>query len=410
MTKAKTILLLLATLPILASLTFNIQSDSLSLPTLETLTGESHPDDQAIALSYQLSYILIIVTGLLAAAAYVKPDLIPSEWILTLATILICLALFEGILRINPAIAGYNVANEIHPNLGNGPRDIFIYENGTPHMKPNFQTKAYFNGYWWNHSTDDYGFRNPETYKDPDILLLGDSHIYGHGLEQHQTIAQHLRDNTNYTVLNMARIGDTIDDYVRFISQYNASFNPDHIFHFYYHNDIRDLNWSKTENQQETFINTPITNLDLPDQPTNITKIMQTKRQENNLPPLWSTLAATYIYNDVGAPEIPDFPKSCQYRSREWSYMEHGLRYIEQVATQNNASFTLAPIIDPGNDRQQQVQNKRVQAIAQRINASYMNISHITRNASNRLPHDRHLNQHGHKKISRQIQTYLDEK
>jgi len=41
----------------------------------------------------------------------------------------------------------------------------------------------YYNRYVWTHEADALGFRNRGPIVPADVLLLGDSFIYGHGVE-----------------------------------------------------------------------------------------------------------------------------------------------------------------------------------------------------------------------------------
>src|SRR2546430_4217354 len=51
-------------------------------------------------------------------------------------------------------------------------------------MRPHSEREMFFDGYHWHHRTDWMGFRNPEDRKSADVVLLGDSMVYGHGLEE----------------------------------------------------------------------------------------------------------------------------------------------------------------------------------------------------------------------------------
>lgn len=397
--------LCIAALLPLTFLTTGITGDTL-LPTAEELTGEPGANAQADILAHWLSTAVILASILFLTATFLAPNT-KSEWLLAFTVTLIMLGGFEAALHLQPDILGYSYANYVRPNYDSGA--MWVYENDSRLMIPNNNNTLYYNGYWWNHSTDDYGFRNPETYEDPDIILLGDSHIYGFGLEQDETIAQQLRDKTGETVLNMARTGDTIYQQIRFITAYKDKFNPDHIFHFYYHNDIRDINRVTSQDDRETFINTPVADIQLPTNPTEITK-QPPYGQDNRIIPRFRTMfAITYFALDIDEAGRERFPRSCRYRMQQWDYLEHGLTYLNHVATNKNATLTIAPIIDHGSYRQQHVQNRRLKQIANNLNAAYLNISDITQNTANRLPHDNHLNADAHRLIAERITTHLDE-
>jgi hypothetical protein len=70
------------------------------------------------------------------------------------------------------------------------------------------------NGLRWRHATDARGFRNPDGVP-TQVLLLGDSMIYGHGVEEPATVAGVLRREHAIAAYDMSRQGSCLyDDYV----------------------------------------------------------------------------------------------------------------------------------------------------------------------------------------------------
>jgi hypothetical protein len=62
----------------------------------------------------------------------------------------------------------------------------------TERMRPHYRREMFFNGYYWHHQTDWMGFRNPKDRSHVDIALIGDSMVYGHGLEEPSTVRSNL--------------------------------------------------------------------------------------------------------------------------------------------------------------------------------------------------------------------------
>ena len=110
--------------------------------------------------------------------------------ILLFGTIIFFLLIFEIVLRLHPLLLGQDFANMVLTKYHRGDDGIYDYYPALnmKFMKPNFSTINYFNGYEWEHKTDSLGFRNPSDRDKAEIVLIGDSLIYGHGVNQNQTI------------------------------------------------------------------------------------------------------------------------------------------------------------------------------------------------------------------------------
>jgi hypothetical protein len=191
-----------------------------------------------------------------------KNNLIVNVNLLFVA-IVMTLFVVEGALRISPQILGRDFANGILTKYTTNQDGIYFLSancQGTPLnlMKPNFRTMMYYNGYRWLHETDRYGFRNPKDREEADILLLGDSFIYGHGVNVDQTVAHFLEHGSTYSVVNLARQGDCAFQQVFLLSQYITHFKPRYVFYFFYENDITDLYLYLTEDEMTEFIKRPI--------------------------------------------------------------------------------------------------------------------------------------------------------
>jgi len=154
--------------------------------------------------------------------------------------------LIEASLRMHPALVGREFSNGISSNYRSGPGGIY-YGGETCDgirinlMKPDFRTQMQFNGYTWVHETDHLGFRNPPEHYPADILLIGDSYIYGHGVDFDKTVSNILEELSGKRVYNTARQGDAIFEQHFLLSQYIDVISPKFILYFYYVNDISDL-------------------------------------------------------------------------------------------------------------------------------------------------------------------------
>ncbi len=127
-------------------------------------------------------------------------------------SLLFALGLLEGVLRLAPGVLSPRLGNHVYSKYGVFPGGMYFLEpvSRSTFLHTRFETGAYWNGYRWRHRTDELGFRNPEGLEQREILLLGDSLIYGHGVEAEQTAAEILRTELGWPVYNMGRQGDCI--------------------------------------------------------------------------------------------------------------------------------------------------------------------------------------------------------
>ena len=108
-------------------------------------------------------------------------------------------------------------------------------------MKPDFARDMYFNGYRWQHQTDGMGFRNPITRDQADVVLLGDSMVYGHGLEETHTLRHQLETLIQRPVQNLGMQGSSVHQEYHILKNFGLQLEPQFTFLFFLSNDIHDL-------------------------------------------------------------------------------------------------------------------------------------------------------------------------
>lgn len=165
---------------------------------------------------------------------------------------LLGLGILEIALRTLPLKRASTLANEVYTAYGSFPGGIYFTEPETQinFMVPNFETENFWNGYSWRHRTDGLGFRNPPGLKDRSLLLLGDSLIYGHGVEEEQTVA-HLLRAQGRPAYNMARQGDCLYQQYVLLRLYSGDLAPRTVVLFVFLNDFSDLLFYRTREEVE---------------------------------------------------------------------------------------------------------------------------------------------------------------
>lgn len=167
-------------------------------------------------------------------------------WIFKSITVVVTLVVIavglDLLLRARPTLFGQHLGNYVFSRYGLGPGDLYFRVPGLDAwmMWPNFETRAYYNGWFWNHRTDDRGFRNPPD-RESDVLLLGDSLIYGHGAEQEDLVSEVLHDRFGWETYNLGQQGDGLYQSYAKLRLFQEELAPRFIIHFAFANDVGDL-------------------------------------------------------------------------------------------------------------------------------------------------------------------------
>jgi len=175
-------------------------------------------------------------------------------------TVLFSLTLLEFYLRYFPETLpkamGNAVANVYNTNL----TGIYRYnpELHMNRMRPDFKCDMYFNRYKWHHETDSMGFRNPTNRETGKVVLLGDSMIYGHGVEETATVRHHLEKLINHSVINLGMPSSSIHQEYQTLKNFGVQLEPEYVFLFFLYNDIQELVVHFTDEEFTRFMEIPV--------------------------------------------------------------------------------------------------------------------------------------------------------
>src|SRR5262245_31546986 len=163
-------------------------------------------------------------------------------------SLLLTAALLEASLRTAPQLLGGDIANAIYSVFRDWPLGIYVRDPvlRMNFMVPGLDTRAYWNGYWWRHRTDAWGFRNPSDLERKSIVLLGDSMVYGLGVEEEDTVAHFLRAEHGRAAYNMARQGDCLFQEYVLARLYLPRLAPESVVLFVFLNDFREIEANQT--------------------------------------------------------------------------------------------------------------------------------------------------------------------
>ena len=175
---------------------------------------------------------------------------------LTVITCLIVLGFVEYYFRSFPHTLPLALGNHLASGYNDNLSGIYRYRADMKmlFMRPHYKRSMYFNGYYWHHQTDVLGFRNPEDREYAQVVLLGDSMIYGHGVKETSTVRHYLEMLTNQPVVNLGIQGGSIHQEYQILKKYGVNFKPKYVYLFFLFNDIYDLTVYLSDKEMNKFI------------------------------------------------------------------------------------------------------------------------------------------------------------
>jgi hypothetical protein len=181
---------------------------------------------------------------------------------LAIASTLLVLVVAEVALRVHPALLGPSFAVRVDPERA-AQASIF-YDglicggNRVQLLKPSYEKDLDYRGYHWKHRTDRHGFRSPVERERADLLLLGDSFIYGLCQEVDKTVAAFLERDTALSVANLSKPGNCAYDEVHLLHHHIGLVQPRYVVLFFYQNDIEDLASKISPAAMQEFLELPL--------------------------------------------------------------------------------------------------------------------------------------------------------
>src|SRR5271170_1273943 len=179
---------------------------------------------------------------------------------LAIISTILGLALAEIVLRVEidhlPTVWG-NALGSGYVDFANG---IYRFDPALnmERMRPHYERKMFFNGYHWLHRTDWMGFRNPIDRKRVDIALIGDSMVYGHGLDESETVRSHLERMLGRPVANLSEQGGAMDYEYEILKHDAVRLHPRYVFIFFFNNDISDVEGRLSDGEMRRFLELPV--------------------------------------------------------------------------------------------------------------------------------------------------------
>jgi len=112
---------------------------------------------------------------------------------------------------------------------------------GLPLGRPHLRTRCSVNGYGWRHESDRWGMRNPRDRDHVEVVVLGDSQVYGQGVEEDQTLARHLERELGVSVANLGRTHAGPPHHLALFSNFALPLRPRVAIVVFFENDLDDV-------------------------------------------------------------------------------------------------------------------------------------------------------------------------
>lgn len=335
--------------------------------------------------------------------------------------LLVVLAVLEVTLRWRPTLLGQVFANGALTRYTTRPGGIYYLDPGLGinFMIPNYRTTMYYNGYVWRHETDALGFRNRPLHVPADVVLLGDSVVYGHGVDFEDTLGYQLERRSGLRVANLGRQGDCAFQEAYLLTEYLPVFKPRLVVHVFTPNDIEDLYFYLREEAMEAFLAQPVEGITFPPRTDPATLLAARERRRSLL--RWADdelyVAKMYHWIDYryrqwrgvsalavaeATPATPRYDRA-QVRvdpdSLGWRYTAHALAYMKHRAAGAGARLVMAPMVA---GRQLEI----LRSIAARHAIDIVDTSELYAGPSF-LPRDGHFTPHGAQTMARLIADHI---
>jgi hypothetical protein len=147
---------------------------------------------------------------------------------------------FEAVLHLRPTVLRGRLANIAYTGYHWQRGGIYeLDRHRGPVLRPGVRRTMYWNGHWWHHETGASGWRGPDVAH-ADAVFLGDSMIYGHGVEEQQTASARFAARTGTTAVNLGQQGTCQIQSFLTLSRHAARLRPRLVFASLHPTDLEE--------------------------------------------------------------------------------------------------------------------------------------------------------------------------
>ena len=342
-------------------------------------------------------------------------------------TVLVVLVALELTLRWWPTLLGNSFANGALSRYTTRVGGIYYPDRQLRmvFMIPNHTATMFANGFVWHHETDALGFRNRPLHIPADVILLGDSVVYGHGVEFEHTLGYQLEQKSGLRVANLGRQGDCAFQEAYLLTEYLPVFKPRYVVHVFTPNDIRDLYGYLSDEAMARFIAQPVERITYPprtvperalrDRDHKIRQRSLGKRAEEELYLMKLGRWLQHMYRERRASALVGVAEAVPAHQRRldssdvatdpaslgWRYTEHAIAYMKYRAAGGGARLLMTSI---ASGRQLEI----LRGIARAHGIDYIETTDLGPDSF--LPNDGHLPPKGARLMAELIARHIEQR
>jgi hypothetical protein len=163
----------------------------------------------------------------------------------------------ELLLRLFPGIVYGSVADAVYTGYHWGRNGIYrLDDHEGPVIRPGFERTMFWAGRRWRHAANADGYRGPAVAR-ADAVFLGDSLVYGHGVEEAQTLSARFGARTGLSVANLGVQGTCPVQAWMVFQRLGVRLRPARVFVCVHYNDVEDAGYWYSPEELRRFIESP---------------------------------------------------------------------------------------------------------------------------------------------------------
>lgn len=171
---------------------------------------------------------------------------------------------FEFVLHVAPGVLEGHVANVAYTGYHWQKGGVYTLDpHMGPDLRPNVHREMYWQGHWWQHDTNGDGFRG-RVLQRADAAIVGDSMIYGHGVETSETVASHFTRTTGLQAANLGQQGACMIQCMIILQRKGVRLHPRVVFVSSHFTDMEEATQWYPPGELQRFVEAPEAEVYLP--------------------------------------------------------------------------------------------------------------------------------------------------